>query len=84
MAALMTALPGKFSAVFVYPLVRFQKEAFREMPQYIGGGNDLLKLAVTLYIKLTIGQTPKGEGEKNYLVCYWIWKRKETSCKEIE
>jgi hypothetical protein len=32
---------------------------------------------------MTIGQTPKGEGEKNYLVCYRIWKRKETSCKEI-
>jgi len=40
-------------------------------------------LSITLYIKLTRGQTPKGEVEKNYLICYPTWEKKETSCKEI-
>jgi hypothetical protein len=38
---------------------------------------------ITLYIETGIGHTPKGEVEKNYLVCYTAWRRKETSCKEI-
>jgi hypothetical protein len=33
---------------------------------------------------LTIGHTPKGEEEKNYLTCYQTGERKETSYKEIE
>jgi hypothetical protein len=37
----------------------------------------------TLYIKLEAGQTPKGEVEKNYLLYYPTWRKKETSCKEI-
>jgi hypothetical protein len=39
----------------------------------MGGGTDLSKLNIVLYIKLTIGHTPKGEGEKNYLVCSPVW-----------
>jgi len=37
----------------------------------------------TLYIKLEVGQTIKGDIEKIYLVCYPIFEKKETSCKEI-
>ena len=49
----------------------------------MGGGTDLPKLASTLYIKLEVGQTIKGDIEKIYLVCYPIFEKKETSCKEI-
>jgi hypothetical protein len=31
----------------------------------------------TLYMKLEVEQTPKGEVEKNYLVCYPIWGKKK-------
>jgi hypothetical protein len=55
----------------------------RKEPQPIGGGPGLSKFAESLYIRLTIGQAPKGEGEKNYLVCYPTLEKKETSCKEI-
>jgi hypothetical protein len=37
----------------------------------------------SLYIKLEVGQTIKGDIEKIYLVCYPIFEKKETSCKEI-
>jgi len=39
--------------------------------------------AQTLYIKLEVGQTIKGDIEKIYLVCSPILGKKETSCKEI-
>ena len=55
-----------------------QKEAL-----HLGGSTDLQKLNIALYIKLEVGQTPKGEVEKNYLVCYPALGKKETSCKEI-
>jgi len=32
----------------------------------------------TLYIETEGGYTPKGEVEKNYLVCYPVWGKKET------
>jgi hypothetical protein len=32
---------------------------------------------------LRVGQTPKDEVEKNYLIYYPTWGKKETSCKEI-
>ena len=35
----------------------------------------------TLYIKLEVGQTIKGDIENIYLVCYPIFGKKETSCK---
>jgi hypothetical protein len=38
----------------------------------------------TLYFKLKGEHTPKGEVEKNYLVCYSTFIKKETSCKKIE
>jgi hypothetical protein len=41
------------------------------------------RFSTTLYIKLEAGQTPKGEVEKNYLLYYPTWRKKETSCKEI-
>ena len=50
---------------------------------YVGGGNGHYKLKVTLYIKLEVRQTIKGDIEKIYLVCYPIFEKKETSCKEI-
>jgi len=53
-------------------------------PQYLAWGDfGLMNVATSLYIKLTRGQTPKGEVEKNYLICYPTWEKKETSCKEI-
>jgi hypothetical protein len=55
----------------------------RKEPQYVGGDTDLPKLAITLYIKLGVRQTIKGDIEKIYLVCYPIFEKKETSCKEI-
>ena len=36
----------------------------------------------SLYIKLEVGQTIKGDIEKIYWVCYPIFEKKETSCKE--
>jgi hypothetical protein len=33
--------------------------------------------APTLYMKLEVEQTPKGEVEKNYLVCYPTWGKKK-------
>ncbi len=41
------------------------------------------KLQSTLYIKLEVGQTIKADIGKIYLVCYPIFEKKETSCKEI-
>jgi hypothetical protein len=62
--------------------LQFQEKALRE-PQYVGGGTGLLKLSTALYIKLEVRQIIKGDIEKIYLVCYPIFERKETSCKEI-
>jgi len=33
--------------------------------------------STTLYMKLEVEQTPKGEVEKNYLVCYPTWGKKK-------
>jgi len=38
---------------------------------------------MALYIKLEVGQTIKVDIENIYLVCYPIFEKKETSCKEI-
>ncbi len=46
--------------------------------------NRLANSARMLYIKLRGEHTPKGEVEKNYLVCYSTFRKKETSCKEIK
>jgi hypothetical protein len=60
----------------------------RELPferetLHLGGSTDLQKLKLSLYIKLEVRQIIKGDIEKIYLVCYPIFERKETSCKEI-
>ena len=55
----------------------------RKAPQPIGGGFSHLKVTRSLYIKLEVGQTIKGDIEKIYLVCYPIFEKKETFCKEI-
>jgi hypothetical protein len=50
------------------------------------GEEDFLKksiLKLSLYIKLEVGQTIKGGIGKIYWVCYPIFEKKETSCKEI-
>jgi len=51
--------------------------------QYVGGTLGPIKVNKALYINSHVGQTPKGEGDKIYLVCYLTWEKKETSCKEI-
>jgi hypothetical protein len=43
-----------------------------------------LEFKESLYIKLGVGQTIKGGIGKIYWVCYPIFEKKETSCKEIE
>jgi hypothetical protein len=45
----------------------FGNQRFRKKgpPQCIVGASGFLKALRSLYLKLTIGQTPKGEGEKN-------------------
>jgi len=68
---------------FGFPFSTIFQTQDRKGPQHIGGGTDLLKVALTLYIETRKGHTPKGEGGKNYLVCYPLWRKKETSCKEI-
>ena len=45
--------------------------------------NEILTFLRALYIRTQGGHTPKGEVEKIYWVCYLIYKKKETSCKEI-
>jgi hypothetical protein len=49
----------------------------------LGGGPHPTKAKRSLYIKLEVGQTIKGGIGKIYWVCYPIFEKKETSCKEI-
>ena len=42
------------------------------------------ELAITLYIKLGVGQIINYAIENIYLVCYPIFEKKETSDKEVE
>jgi hypothetical protein len=51
---------------------------------YLGGLPERSKVMLTLYIKMEVGQTIKGGIGKIYLVCYPIFEKKETSCKEVE
>jgi hypothetical protein len=66
----------------IFPFFKCQGQDYWA-PQYIGVGTGLPRLAITLYIKPEAGQTIKGDIEKIFLVCYPIYEKKETSCKEI-
>jgi hypothetical protein len=66
----------------VFQIVKFLTLQCGGIP-YVGGPLGPVKVKEALYIKLQVGHTPKGEVEKNYLVCYPIFEKKETSCKEI-